>query len=654
MKKILYICSILYLSFLPDQSLAQCDTGPIYSNTTSNAVCFDTTFSKVRNCYSNNYPDHTDSYNSPFTLTASEEEYSMCLYPDTASSFTPLYEVTETTVGCTDTYTFGVSTNGVKYDPSSAEYFEIIDPDTGTETGENNIDWHVEARYIFSANFGNNGGHLNPFGEYHYHDVPKDYFTIDLGISTAAHSPIVGWAADGFPIYYVFVYSDPDDMTSAIDSLSSGYALKSGTRPGDGYSAPDGAYTGLYYEDYEYTTSTLDSCNGRWGKTPDFPDGTYYYVLTDNYPYIPRCFKGTAVDNTFRVGPGAACPASTASTDCSDAPTIVSGCTDPFSCNYNALATVDDGSCDYTYAYDTLTLVSGGTYTAPSGALYNEDGIYSDTLVVSGVCDTVYNIDLTVLGAVSTRTVTNPTSSGASDGEILFGPPSGTSPYEFSIDSGATYSAPLPPRFSGLSVGTYWTVIKDGNGYEIFEEVTLSVALPVELLSFDAILHQDEVELNWITASEINSSHFEIEKSFDGINFSLLNRIPSYHNSLQSQSYTFYDSDLMAERCYYRLKMVDYDGTFEYSHIVVVDVHLLSDEDKVRVYPNPASRNLTIQDGRGRALFYNQMGQIILEVEISTISFQTDISGWPAGKYFIQFIDQHGIKRSKSFLKIKG
>ena len=446
-----------------------CDTATIYATTSSNAVCFDTTFSKVLNCYSNNYPDHTDSYNSPFTLTATEDLYSMCLYPDTSATFTPLYEVVETTVGCTDTYTFGVGLNGVKYDPSSAEYFEH------TGTGANNLDWHVEARYLFAANFGNNGGHLNPFGDYHYHDVPADYFEFDLGIDGSSHSPIIGYAADGFPMYYKYAYTDAMDSGSGITAFESGYTLKTGTRPGDGVSAPDGAYTGLYYEDYEFAAGDLDECNGRYGVTPEFPGGTYYYVLTDSYPYIPRCFKGTVVDNTFLVGPGAACPASTADTDCS-ASAAVSGCTDPFSCNYNALATIDDGSCYYNYEYETLTVTSCPDYAAPSGTVYTMTGVYQDTVVLSG-CDSVYTINLTIGGGpTSARNSNNPAACGAADGSISFGMPSGTSPFAFSIDGGTTFSTTIPPNFTGLIAGTYVTIIQDGNGCE--EEVNVTLTDP--------------------------------------------------------------------------------------------------------------------------------------------------------------------------------
>ena len=175
---------ILIITLVPGFSWSQtCDPDVVYAVEDNNAVCIEVD-TNVRMIYSNNYPDHSDSYNSPFTIAAGDYEYSICAYPEEATSFTSLYEETETTKGCTYTYAFGIGLNGIKYDPSSAEYFE------NTGTGENNIEWHVEARYIFSPNFGNNGGHLNPFGEYHYHDIPADYFTKDQGIDGTEHSPI--------------------------------------------------------------------------------------------------------------------------------------------------------------------------------------------------------------------------------------------------------------------------------------------------------------------------------------------------------------------------------------------------------------------------------------------------------------------------------
>jgi hypothetical protein len=103
-----------------------------------------------------------------------------------------------------------------------------------------------------------------------------------------------------------------------VSTYESGYSLLSGNRPGDGVTEPDGAYDGSYVEDYEFipAQSELDECGGRFGITPEYPDGIYYYILTDNWPYIPRCFKGQYPDNSFKIGPN--CPSSTADLDCAN------------------------------------------------------------------------------------------------------------------------------------------------------------------------------------------------------------------------------------------------------------------------------------------------------------------------------------------------
>ena len=112
---------------------------------------------------------------------------------------------------------------------------------------------------------------------------------------------LLGYAADGFPIYSPHGYSDPADSSSAMIELRSSYSIKKGTRP-DG---PRGRYDGTYFRDYEYVQGLggLDQCNGRNGVTPEYPKGTYYYVITDRFPYIPRCWIGSG-DSSFQKGPG--------------------------------------------------------------------------------------------------------------------------------------------------------------------------------------------------------------------------------------------------------------------------------------------------------------------------------------------------------------
>ena len=97
---------------------------------------------------------------------------------------------------------------------------------------------------------------------------------------------------------------DAHDSASELTTLVPSYQLKSGERPGDGSSAPCGEYTGVYTADYEYVAGLgdLDEGNGREGVTPEFASGTYYYVITDSYPGIPRCFVGTPSQD-FKIGP---------------------------------------------------------------------------------------------------------------------------------------------------------------------------------------------------------------------------------------------------------------------------------------------------------------------------------------------------------------
>jgi hypothetical protein len=93
---------------------------------------------------------------------------------------------------------------------------------------------------------------------------------------TTKHSPIIGWAYDGNPIYGPYGYSDPQDSAS-IKVLKSGYELNTSNI----VNRPSGFDAGFFVEDYTYTNcGDLDENNGRFGKTKDFPNGIYAYFAT--------------------------------------------------------------------------------------------------------------------------------------------------------------------------------------------------------------------------------------------------------------------------------------------------------------------------------------------------------------------------------------
>jgi hypothetical protein len=115
-------------------------------------------------------------------------------------------------------------------------------------------------------------------------------FIKKLGMGQAM--TLVGWAADGFPIYARYGYSVAADATSALKVVKSSYRIKAApdaNRPATGLYA-----MGTFLQDYEYVAGLgdLDECNGRTGVTPEFPKGTYHYYATETFPYLQRCVKG--------------------------------------------------------------------------------------------------------------------------------------------------------------------------------------------------------------------------------------------------------------------------------------------------------------------------------------------------------------------------
>lgn len=244
----------------------------------------------------NGLPDHATgrfpNRDNPNTISAQHYRYTMPAKPVVAAQPTALVR-----------QPFGIAVNGVLFDPGTAEAWQD-NMDSG---------WHYEAKGdAFSLGLDTNNGHVQPNGAYHYHGIPVALLTRLSG--GKPQLTLLGWAADGFPIYGQWGYQDPKDATSKVVALKSSYQLKKGSRP-TANGQPGGTYDGVFVEDFEYVAGRgdLDECSGRFGVTPEFPAGTYYYVLTEDFPFIPRFFRGTP-DASFarrggpegRGGPGGA------------------------------------------------------------------------------------------------------------------------------------------------------------------------------------------------------------------------------------------------------------------------------------------------------------------------------------------------------------
>ena len=184
---------------------------------------------------------------------------------------------------------FGIAINGVPFDPYAAEWWGNI----------RNGDWQYNA-LGGGINLGldDNNAHVQPTGAYHYHGLPEGL--IDT-LPDTRHSPLVGWAGDGFPIYLSRGYKKAKEASNSYKTLTSSYILRTGSRP-DG---PGGKYDGTFEEDFRYKkkAGNLDRANGRFQVTPEYPDGIYCYILTQEWPVIPRKFVAD-IASSFAKSPG--------------------------------------------------------------------------------------------------------------------------------------------------------------------------------------------------------------------------------------------------------------------------------------------------------------------------------------------------------------
>ncbi len=195
---------------------------------------------------------------------------------------------------------FGIGLNGVLIAPAPATPFIYENPNTG----EFNWDWVYEPTNNQGAGPSLVGldcasAHIGGQG-YHYHGNMFEWAeNIQAGLSTTSTPPAgpiqIGWAADGYPIIYRF---GPDGV-GGLALLQPSYQLKAGDRPGDGVNAPCGPYNGKYTNDFEYIAGLgdLDECNGiNRNITLNTPCGLqtfdYFYMVTDDFPQISRCYIG--------------------------------------------------------------------------------------------------------------------------------------------------------------------------------------------------------------------------------------------------------------------------------------------------------------------------------------------------------------------------
>lgn len=192
-------------------------------------------------------------------------------------------------------------------------------------------------------------------------------------------------------------------------------------------------------------------------------------------------------------------------------------------------------------------------------------------------------------------------------------------------------SAPGGPGYalqSGINDFSPFTISSEGG-------LGWGSPLPVELLSFSAKCTDEKtVKLDWSTASEKDASHFDVLKSTDGENWSMIEQVPASGNSNTLLNYSFLDRNSVNGNQYYRLKQFDFDGKFEYLPMALANCDDLEPSNSLNVYPNPSENimfieyfssinrgkaSLIVQDAKGIQVFERKIlieeGKNFLSIE---------------------------------------
>jgi hypothetical protein len=218
--------------------------------------------------------------------------------------------------------------------------------------------------------------------------------------------------------------------------------------------------------------------------------------------------------------------------------------------------------------------------------------------------------------------------------------PSGTVTIAVTYDGGAT-STPIynqvdatgnvgPQLISGNfttptsgSANTQLEITFNGNSFNndniYWDNMCLEYVVPVELTSFTVAANGADAELSWTTATETNNQGFDIERMNDGGIFEQVGYVPGFGTTTEPKAYSFVDSKVGTGNYTYRLKQIDFNGSFSYSQIIEIEFVVPTVFGLEQNYPNPFNPNTTIRfsipvETDVRLNVFNALGQEVAEI----------------------------------------
>ncbi len=211
------------------------------------------------------------------------------------------------------------------------------------------------------------------------------------------------------------------------------------------------------------------------------------------------------------------------------------------------------------------------------------------------------------------------------------------------LSSGATLVSPtMSISGSVLTISNLSTSDIPQNSTRYFTIVSLNskTPLPISLLAFEALAKSSVVELTWTTATEVNNDYFELQRSQDANRWESIKIVDGKGNSSDLHTYKEVDDKPYLGTSYYRLKQVDFDGTFTYSEIRSVK---FLENKRIEIYPNPAQDIVNIWSSGSfeRVRLLDVSGRILLDQKANSEGeFELDLKSFGKGLYFVEVDDQ--------------
>ncbi|RQO32625.1 hypothetical protein DBR32_03265 [Taibaiella sp. KBW10] len=218
----------------------------------------------------------------------------------------------------------------------------------------------------------------------------------------------------------------------------------------------------------------------------------------------------------------------------------------------------------------------------------------------------------------------------------------------------------ITPDATGVENGVAYVEFHNINSFSSFLYLSsteiVNTVLPVSLYQFTVTKEKENAVLNWKVVSEQNNKGYYVQRSTDGQDWKEVGFVASQAtngNSTVALTYNYTDYSPVAAKNYYRLKQVDFNGSYAYSPVRMLDF-TLRQQAEISIAPNPVRGLLNISglNGRQKIVLSNTLGQIVFTAVTDNVSQHTlNMAAYPAGIYVISVFGNDGIMTSQKIVK---